>query len=199
MLTNKISLQTKLFLYTINNKQFFNTIVISKEFIFGFHVKNFSLNSNILHFYTVQFIKIIFIFFLYKKHILMIFSEIISIYFILQVSNLFIKKQHKISLINENNWYKGSLINNFIFKKPFVNKYFFELLVGFKFKPEIVILFGLNNYFIIRDLIFFDLPLIIFSLKITSLKINKNIYFIPSINANENFLFIFIVKYAFLN
>lgn len=198
MLNNKISVQTKLFLFVLNIKTTVN-INISNEFIFGLYSKKFLFDNNILKNFMLKFIKIIHKFNFNNQHILLIFAENVAVYFILQLTNLFLKKQRKISLINEHNWTKGCLKNANVFKKQILKKKKFDLLVGFNFKPEIAILFGLTNNFIIKDLIYFNLPLIIFNLKQLNFNFNKNYYLIPSLNICENIIFIFIIKYSFLH
>jgi hypothetical protein len=197
MLNNKVSTKTKLFLFVLNTKTTFNKNIINK-FLFGSYMKKMLFSNNVLNFFLLKFIKLIYKFNVNKRHILLIFSENISVYFMLQLSNIFLKNQRRISFINEKNWYNGSLKNIIVFKKQSLKKKYFDLLTGFNFKPELILIFGLNNNFIIKDLIYFNLPFILFGFKKFNLNINKTYYFIPFSCINENIVFVFIIKYAFL-
>jgi hypothetical protein len=197
MLNNKVSTKTKLFLFVLNAKTTFNKNMTNK-FLFGSYMKKMLLSNNILNSFLLKFIKLIYIFNVDKRHILLIFSENISVYFMLQLTNAFMKNQHRISLINEKSWYNGSLKNIIVFKKQALKKKTFNLLTGFNFKPELIVIFGLNSDFIIKDLIYFNLPFILLGFKKFNLNINKTYYFIPFSCVNENAIFIFIIKYAFL-
>jgi hypothetical protein len=197
MLNNKISAKTKTFLFVLNTKTTSNENTINK-FLFGCYTKKMMLNNNILNYFLSRFIKIIYTFSLNKRHILLIFSENISIYFMLQLGGIFLKNRRKISLINEKSWYNGSLKNTVVFKKQLLKKKYFDLLTGFNFKPELIIIFGLNSDFIIKDLIYFNLPFILLGFKKFNLNVDKTEYFIPFNYVNENVIFIFIIKYAFL-
>jgi hypothetical protein len=197
MLNNKVSTKIKLFLFVLNTKTTFNKNIINK-FLFGLYMKKMLFSNNTLNFFLLRFIKLIYTFNINNRHILLIFSENISIYFMLQLTNTFLKNRRKISLINEKNWYNGSLKNIIVFKKQSLKKKFFDLLTGFNFKPELIIIFGLNNNFIMKDLIYFDLPFVLLGFKKFNLNINKIYYFIPFNCVDENVIFIFIIKYAFL-
>jgi hypothetical protein len=197
MLNNKISTKTKLFLFVLNTKTTFNKNIINK-FLFGSYMKKVLFSNNTLNFFLLKFIKLIYTFNIEKRHILLIFSENISVYFMLQLTNAFLKNQRRISLINEKSWYNGNLKNTIVFEKQLLKKKTFDLLTGFNFKPELVVIFGLNNDFIIKDLIYFNLPFILLGFKKINLNINKTYYFIPFNCIDENIIFIFIIKYAFL-
>jgi len=197
MLNNKVSAKTKLFLFVLNTKTTFNENIVNK-FLFGSYMKKMLFSNSILNFFLSRFIKIIYTFSVNQRHVLLVFSENISIYFILQLTNIFLKNQRKISLINKKSWHNGSLKNITVFEKQLLKKKDFNLLTGFNFKPELIIIFGSNSDFIIKDLIYFNLPFILLGFKEFSLNINKTHYFIPFSCVSDNVIFIFIIKYAFL-
>jgi hypothetical protein len=197
MLNNKVSIKTKLFLFVLNTKTTFNGSIMNK-FLFGFYMKKMLFNNNVLNFFLLKFIKLIYIFNENNRHILLIFSESISVYFMLQLTNTFLKNQRRISLVNEKSWYNGSLKNIVVFEKQSLKKKTFDLLTGFNFKPELIVIFGLNSGFVIKDIIHFNLPFMLLGFKKFNLNINKAYYFIPFNCVDENIIFIFIIKYAFL-
>jgi hypothetical protein len=74
----------------------------------------------------------------------------------------------------------------------------FQLLTGFNSKPDLVLLFGVTNFFVIKEFVSSNLPTILFCLNTVNAP-NGASYYIPKVNTFllEDFIFVFIVKYTF--
>jgi len=135
--------------------------------------------------------------FVYKKsHILFLFGEGISVYFILQLISFILKTRFKISVCQEKNWFAGQVINgiNGVFSHKF------SLLVGFNSKPAFAILFGISSHYIIKEFIRSFLPVLFIQLENSNI-CNFSDYSVPLVNSLllEDFILIFIIKYSFFS
>lgn len=166
------------------------------KYCFGFYYQNFILNNKLVGYILIKMIRF-FDRFVYKKsHILFLFGEGISVYFILQLISFILKTRFKISVCQEKNWFAGQVINgiNGVFSHKF------SLLVGFNSKPAFAILFGISSHYIIKEFIRSFLPVLFIQLENSNI-CNFSDYSVPLVNSLllEDFILIFIIKYSFFS
>jgi hypothetical protein len=199
MLNSKYSLQLKLLLRLVNSCFYTNSF---SGMVLGKYYQDFILSNNIVLKLTLKLIRFVNRFMSQKKHLLLIFSENISPYFLLQVFALIVKNSLRISFCQQKYWVSGVLVNNSGFlapsKKQSSNNNF-QLLTGFNSKPDLVLLFGVTNLFVLREFTCANLPVILFC--INTINFWQESYFVPKINTFlfEDFIFIFVVKYSFFH
>jgi hypothetical protein len=70
--------------------------------------------------------------------------------------------------------------------------------LSFNSKPDLVLLFGVTNFFIVKEFVSSNLPVILFCLNAVNAPKSAS-YYIPKVNTFllEDFIFVFIVKYTF--
>jgi hypothetical protein len=129
------------------------------------------------------------------------FAESTSPYFLLQMAALILKTRHRVSLCQEKYWAPGTLMNRSRLFELAGRKSFksgFHLLTGFNSKPDVILLFGVTNLFIVKEFVSSNMPVILFGLNSINLPEDPS-YFLPKINTFllEDFIFVFIVKYTF--
>jgi hypothetical protein len=129
------------------------------------------------------------------------FAENTSPYFLLQMTALILKTRHRVSLCQEKYWAPGTLMNRarlleIAGKKS--SKSGFQLLTGFNSKPDLILLFGVTNFFVIKEFVSSNLPIVLFCLNTINAPEGAS-YYIPKVNTFllEDFIFVFVVKYTF--
>lgn len=164
------------------------------RYCFGFYYQNFILNNKLISYILIKMIRFFDCFSYKKNHILFLFGENISVYFILQFISFVLKARFKISVCQEKNWFAGQIINgdNNIFSRKF------SLLIGFDSKPVFAILFGISSNYIVKEFTSSFLPVVFIKLENSNI-CNFSDYSVPLVNSLllEDFILIFIIKYSF--
>jgi len=203
MLNSKHSLQLKLLVRLLNSG---NCLLPSSNntmygFVLGRYYQNLVLNNNLIITLTVKLLRLVDNFLEQRHHVFVMFAESTSPYFLLQMTALILKTRHRVSLCQEKHWAPGTLMNRdrlleFSGKKS--SKAGFHLLTGFNSKPDLVLLFGVTNFFVVKEFALSNLPVIFFGLNSVNVS-QETSYHIPKINTFllEDFIFIFLVKYTF--
>jgi hypothetical protein len=170
-------------------------------FVLGRYYQNLVLNNNLIITLTVKLLRLVDSFLQQKQHVFVMFAENTSPYFLLQMTALILKTRHRVSLCQEKNWAPGTLMNRgrlleISAKKP--SKSGFQLLTGFNSKPDLVLLFGVTNFFIVKEFVSSNLPIVLFCLNHINASQSAS-YYVPKVNTFllEDFIFVFIVKYTF--
>ena len=174
---------------------------ISHGFALGRYYQNLILNNSILVTLTVKLLRLVDSFLGQKQHVFIMFAESTSPYFLLQMAALILKTRHRVSLCQEKYWAPGTLMNRgrlFELAGKKSLKSGFHLLTGFNSKPDVILLFGVTNLFIVKEFVSSNMPVILFCLNSINVPEDPS-YFIPKINTFllEDFIFVFIVKYTF--
>jgi|TARA_B110000261_G_scaffold4674_1_gene4927 hypothetical protein len=166
------------------------------RYCFGFYYQNFILNNKLISYILIKMIRFFDCFSYKKNHILFLFGENISVYFILQFISFVLKARFKISVCQEKNWFAGQIINgdNNIFSRKF------SLLMGFDSKPVFAILFGISSNYVIKEFTSSFLPVVFIQLENSNI-CNFSDYSVPLVNSLllEDFILIFIIKYSFFS
>ena len=166
------------------------------RYCFGFYYQNFILNNKLISYILIKMIRFFDCFSYKKNHILFLFGENISVYFILQFISFVLKARFKISVCQEKNWFAGQIINgdNNIFSRKF------SLLIGFDSKPVFAILFGISSNYIVKEFTSSFLPVVFIKLENSNI-CNFSDYSVPLVNSLllEDFILIFIIKYSFFS
>ena len=203
MLNSKHSLQLKLLVRLLNSENFLLTSSnkISHGFALGRYYQNLILNNSILVTLTVKLLRLVDSFLGQKQHVFIMFAESTSPYFLLQMAALILTTRHRVSLCLEKYWAPGTLMNRgrlFELAGKKSLKSGFHLLTGFNSKPDVILLFGVTNLFIVKEFVSSNMPVILFCLNSINVPEDPS-YFIPKINTFllEDFIFVFIVKYTF--
>jgi len=203
MLNSKNSLQLKLLARLLNSENFF--LPTSNKAVYGFvlgrYYQNLVLNNSLIIALTVKLLRLVDSFLEQKQHVFVMFAENTSPYFLLQMTALILKTRHRVSFCQEKYWAPGTLMNRGRLlelpgkKSP---KNGFQLLTGFNSKPDLVLLFGVTNFFVVKEFTRADLPVILFCLNTINTPQEAS-YHIPKINTFlfEDFIFVFLVKYTF--
>jgi hypothetical protein len=203
MLNSKHSLQLKLLVRLLNSGN--SLLPASNKALYGFvlgrYYQNLILNNSLVVSLTVKLLRLVDSFLGQKRHVFVMFAENTSPYFLLQMAALILKTRHRVSLCQEKYWAPGTLMNRgrlleLSGKKS--SKSGFQLLTGFNSKPDLVLLFGVTNFFVIKEFVSSNLPTILFCLNTVNAP-NGASYYIPKVNTFllEDFIFVFIVKYTF--
>jgi len=203
MLNSKHSLQLKLLARLLNSENFFlpASNKVLHGFVLGRYYQNFVLNNSLIVTLTVRLLRLVDRFLDQRQHVFVMFAENTSPYFLLQMTALILKTRHRVSLCQEKYWAPGTLMNRgrlleLAGKKQSKNG--FQLLTGFNSKPDLVLLFGVSNYFVVKEFVSSNIPVILFCLNTVDVPHNTS-YFIPKVNTFllEDFIFVFLVKYTF--
>jgi len=203
MLNSKHSLQLKLLVRLLNSGNFF--LPVSTKALYGFvlgrYYQNLILNNSLIITLTVKLLRLVDRFLGQKQHVFVMFAENTSPYFLLQMSALILKTRHRVSLCQEKHWAPGTLMNRgrlFELAGKKSSKSGFQLLTGFNSKPDLVLLFGVTNFFVVKEFVSSNLPIILFCLNAVNAP-QGACYYIPKVNTFllEDFIFVFIVKYTF--
>jgi hypothetical protein len=203
MINSKNSLQLKLLVRLLNSENFFSTDPnkVGYGFVLGRYYQNLVLNNHLIITLTVKLLRLLDRFLTKKQHVFVMFAENTSPYFLLQMSALILKTRHRVSLCQEKYWAPGTLTNRgrlleLSGKKSLKNG--FHLLTGFNSKPDLVLLFGVTNFFVVKELVSSNMPVVLFCLNFVNAPQSAS-YYIPKINTFllEDFIFVFIIKYTF--
>ena len=167
MLNSKHSLQLKLLIRLLNSGNSF--IPVSNKALYGFvlgrYYQNLVLNNSLIVTLTVKLLRLVDSFLGQKQHVFVMFAENTSPYFLLQMMALILKTRHRVSMCQEKYWAPGTLMNRGRLlemagkKSP---KSGFQLLTGFNSKPDLVLLFGVTNFFVVKEFVSSNLPIILF-------------------------------------
>jgi len=202
-LNSKHSLQLKLLARLLNSGNSFLPASSKTPygFVLGRYYQNLVLNNNLIIGLTVKFLRLVDRFLGQKQHVFVMFAENTSPYFLLQMTALILKTRHRVSLCQEKYWAPGTLMNRgrlleLAGKKS--SKSGFQLLTGFNSKPDLVLLFGVTNFFVVKEFLSSNLPVILFCLNSVNAPGGAS-YYIPKVSTFllEDFIFVFIVKYTF--
>lgn len=201
MLNSKHSLQLKLLVRLLNSGNFFlpASNKASYGFALGCYYQNLVLNNHLIVTLTVKLLRLLDHFLREKQHVFVMFAENVSPYFLLQMTALILKTSYRVSLCQEKYWGPGTLLNRVrlleLAGKPSL-KTGFHLLTGFNSKPDLVLLFGVTNFFIVKEFASSNLPVVLFCLNAIGFPAS---YYIPKTNTFllEDFIFVFVVKYTF--
>lgn len=168
--------------------------IIFFKYCFGFYYQNFILNNKLISQVLVKIIRFFDRFIYQKNHILFLFGENISVYFILQFISFALKTRLKISVCQEKYWFVGQIIKN----NNSVLSHKFSLLIGFNSKPVFAILFGISSRKILKEFNVSFLPVVFIQLENSNI-CNFSDYLVPLVNPLllEDFILIFIFKYSF--
>jgi len=199
MLNSKHSLQLKLLVRLLNSGNLsFSSYQAVHAFALGRYYRNLVLNNSVLILLSTRFLRFVDTFLGQNHHIFFMFAENTSPYFLLQMAALVLKTRHRVSLCQEKYWAPGILTNRRLLaltgKKSSKN---FYLLSGFNAKPDLILLFGVTNFFIVNEFMSSNLPTMFFCLN--QINVHIPLYRIPKVNTFllEDFIFVFIVKYTF--
>jgi len=203
MLNAKHSLRLKLLTRLLNSGS--SSLPVSNKVSYGFvlgrYYQNFILDNTLIVTLLVKLLRLVNNFLEQKQHLFVMFAENTSPYFLLQMVALILKTQRRVSLCQEKHWAPGTLMNRGRLseigdrKSP---KTGFQLLTGFNSKPDLVLLFGVTNFFVVKEFVSSNLPVVFFCLNVVNVPYSAS-YYIPKVNTFllEDFIFVFVIKYTF--